>query len=65
MIQNRDEMQHQESLNMDSLRQELQEQRVRVKNLFESKSAMEVEMLNARIQLQKTEEELGKVYTYV
>lgn len=44
-----------------SLRKDLQDNRLKIKNLTESKSILEIDIINARIQLQKTEEELSRV----
>ena len=53
--QSREEMQQQLTLETASLRKELQDQRLKVKSYSESRQALEIELLNARTQLQKTE----------
>ena len=53
--QSREDMQQQLTLETASLRRELQDQRLKVKSYSEARQALEIELLNARTQLQKTE----------
>lgn len=55
LTSSREELQQQLALETASLRRELQDSRLKAKGYSEARQALEVEMLNVRTQLQKTE----------